>query len=405
MELRPARHDDHAAINSIRRRLNDDRDQPQPAPDGHQVTTVVAVADRTVVGWVTVGSSVDDEIGLVLEVVVDPAHRRRGHGRRLLINARRVLADAGRSRAELWAPTTDDGRPPAMPLELGWRADGPPRAITSLGEPVQAVRLVLDLVPEGHVAVNRQSWNDFAPSFVAPGRRAYQPDRRRSPTWGIFAVPEAEVGFLREVAQRDVVELGCGTGYVSAWCLEAGARSVVALDNAPAQLATASVLQDEFDVHFPLVLADAERAPLADDSFDLAVSEYGAALWCDPHRWIPEAARLLRPGGRLVFLTNSVLVALCANEYQADGLTTTELRRPQRGMHRISFPDTTGIEFHLAHGDLIRLLRRHGFSVVDLVELYAPADADDSFGVDATWATLWPAEEMWVAELTGRPTG
>ena len=47
------------------------------------------------------------------------------------------------------------------------------------------------------------------------------------------------------------------------------------------------------------------------DSFDLALSEYGASVRRDPERWIAAAARLLRPGGRLVFLTNSVLVTLC----------------------------------------------------------------------------------------------
>jgi len=34
------------------------------------------------------------------------------------------------------------------------------------------------------------------------------------------------------------------------------------------------------------------------------ISEYGASIWCDPYRWIPEASRLLRPGGDLVFLVN-----------------------------------------------------------------------------------------------------
>ena len=46
--------------------------------------------------------------------------------------------------------------------------------------------------------------------------------------------------------------------------------------------------------------------PLPDDSFDLAFSEYGASLWCEPEAWLAEAARLLRPGGRLIFLTNHV---------------------------------------------------------------------------------------------------
>lgn len=37
-------------------------------------------------------------------------------------------------------------------------------------------------------------------------------------------------------------------------------------------------------------------------SFDFAISEYGACLWVDPKKWVAEAARLLRPGGRLHFL-------------------------------------------------------------------------------------------------------
>ena len=38
------------------------------------------------------------------------------------------------------------------------------------------------------------------------------------------------------------------------------------------------------------------------DRFDLVISEYGASLWADPYAWVPECARVLRPGGRLVFL-------------------------------------------------------------------------------------------------------
>ena len=51
--------------------------------------------------------------------------------------------------------------------------------------------------------------------------------------------------------------------------------------------------------------------PLRDKSFDLVISEYGASIWCDPYKWIPEAARLLRSGGELVFLRNSTLSMVC----------------------------------------------------------------------------------------------
>ena len=85
---------------------------------------------------------------------------------------------------------------------------------------------------------------------------------------------------------------------------------------------------------FPLVQAFAEDVPLPDASFDLAHSEYGASLFADPYRWIPEAHRLLRPGGRLVFIRGGPLVILCAGE---DGITE-QLQRPLRGLNRFDSP-------------------------------------------------------------------
>ena len=134
----------------------------------------------------------------------------------------------------------------------------------------------------------------------------------------------------------DAVELGCGTAYVSAWLARRGARPV-AVDLTPAQLATARRCQEHFGLTFPLVEASADDVPLPDSSFDLAVSEYGASVWCDPELWIAEAARLLRPGGRLVFLTNSVLVSLCVPEH--GGYASEHLRRPQPDVRRVRWPE------------------------------------------------------------------
>ncbi|MGZ0145652.1 methyltransferase domain-containing protein [Kribbella sp. WER1] len=115
---------------------------------------------------------------------------------------------------------------------------------------------------------------------------------------------------LPDVSGKDVIDLGCGTAYIGAWVLRAGGRSV-GIDNSAEQLATARTLQDKTGLRFPLINGNAESVPLPDDSFDVAISEYGASSWCDPALWIPEAARLLRPGGRLIFLRNSTLVELC----------------------------------------------------------------------------------------------
>jgi len=194
----------------------------------------------------------------------------------------------------------------------------------------------------------------------------------------------------------DVVELGCGTAYVSGWLARAGGRPV-GVDISREQLATARAMQQEFGIRFPLVLADAERLPLVDDTFDLAISEFGASLWCDPRRWIPEAARVLKPGGRLAFVRRSPLFALCM---PADGRgeVSTELLRPQFGLTRTG--DDQSVEFILPHGETLRLLRDCGFVVEDLIEIQAPEPAHRDYPeVTAAWAHRWPSEEMWKARL------
>jgi SAM-dependent methyltransferase len=160
-------------------------------------------------------------------------------------------------------------------------------------------------------------------------------------------------------------------------------------------------VQEETGIVFPLVEASAEDVPLPSESFDLAVSEYGASIWCNPHLWIPEAARLLRPGGRLWFLRNSTLSILCAPD---EGKPSDALQRPQRGLGRLEWPGEIGVEWQLPHGELFRVIRDAGFELLDLIELYAPDDAEDHPFYDtfsADWARRWPAEEIWVAKKRG----
>jgi SAM-dependent methyltransferase len=214
-------------------------------------------------------------------------------------------------------------------------------------------------------------------------------------SWGIWGIDESELNVLGDVAGLDVVELGCGTAYFSAWLAKRGARPV-GVDITPAQLETARRQMAATGIVFPLVEADAGETGLPDASADLVVSEYGASIWVDPSRWIPEAARLLRPGGRLAFLRNSTLVILCS----PDEVPASEtLQHPQFGMHRFEWPEG-GVEFHLPHDEWIDLLRGNGFEIERLVEIQAPADAETHHRysyVTAEWARKWPCEEIWVA--------
>lgn len=267
----------------------------------------------------------------------------------------------------------------------------------------------LEDLPE-HVRANREVWDRWAPEFVDRGRHAWASN---APAWGIWNVPDSELGLLPDdLAGRDVIELGCGTAYVSAWLARRGARPV-GIDNSPAQLDTARQLQAEFGLDFPLHLGNAETLPFADESFDFAISEYGAALWADPYRWIPEASRVLRPGGRLVFLTNHIIYMLFAYDLEAAGPAGEELVRTYFHEPRYTWPDDTSVEFHLSHGAMIDLLRTHGFEVERLVEIQAPErpleggggalpDEEVPFGMATRqWARQWPTEEAWVARKRG----
>ena len=246
-----------------------------------------------------------------------------------------------------------------------------------------------------HVARNRAYWDEVnAPRYAEAGRRAWATNEI---TWGVFGVRESELKVLPDdVAGMDVIELGCGTAYVSAWLARREAN-VTGIDNSAEQLRTARMLQDEHDLHFPLFHGNAEATGLPDESFDLAISEYGAAIWADPYRWIPEAARLLRPGGELSFLGNGTLWMLCVPDTEEEGPAGDRLLRPYFGMHRFEWPDDPGVEFHLGYGAWIRLLRANGFEVLDLIEVRPPEGANAGMHslVDPEWARKWPAEEIW----------
>jgi SAM-dependent methyltransferase len=247
-----------------------------------------------------------------------------------------------------------------------------------------------------YVVANRAAWTTTNAAYTdGQALERWQTDEI---VWGMWDVPEPELDVLGDVSGLDVIELGCGTAYFSAWLARRGARPV-GIDITPAQLDTARRCMVDTGIEFPLMEASAEEVPLPDAGFDLALSEYGASIWCDPYRWIPEAARLLRPAGRLVFLVNSPLSILCGAEAET-GRLGTSLHLSQRGLGRLEWPDEPGVEWHLPHGELFGLLRGAGFDVVDLVELYPPDEAEEHpyyTYVPLEWAQRWPSEEIWVA--------
>lgn len=251
-----------------------------------------------------------------------------------------------------------------------------------------------------HTESNRRFWDDYASGYHAGHAENLPTDE---PTWSVWGHPESELGVLGSYAGLDVIELGCGGAQFSIALARGGARCT-AVDTSTEQLALARRLLDEACAAGPdalqveLVCQDVEHLTFADATFDLAVSDYGASMYADPLQWVPEAARVLRPGGRLVFSAVTPLLEAC---WPADFTPVQDrLVNDYFGMHETG-GHAHSSTFNLPYGDWVRLFRRSGLDIVDMVET-RPAD-----GVVATayrsenqvdWARRWPAELIWVLE-------
>ena len=240
---------------------------------------------------------------------------------------------------------------------------------------------------------NRAAWNRWATEYVAAAHRAWQDEELR---WGIWRAPESVLRLLEGLEPgAHIVELGCGTAAIPAALARRGFRPV-GVDIALPLLEAAAGLEREFGISFPLLQANAERLHYHSGTFDCVISEYGASLWCDPYRWIPEAHRLLRRGGRLIFITNSALLMACTPP--AGGPVGERLVRDYFASRRVEFPGEEAVEFHLTHGDWVRLLHATGLILENLIEIQPPPGVTPRFGfASAEWARRWPSEEIWIA--------
>lgn len=238
-----------------------------------------------------------------------------------------------------------------------------------------------------HIARNRAAWERHSAEYQRLHASQLPTD---APTWGVWGIPEDELHILGDVAGRDVLEYGCGGAQWSIALARRGARAV-GLDLTAAQLAHARTLMAAAGVTVPLVRASGEAAPFRDASFDVVFCDHGVFTFCDPYRAVPEAARLLRSGGLLAFNMSTPLRDVCDD----DVTVTHELHRDYFGLHVVDEGEM--VCFQLPYGEWIRLFRRCGLEVEDLVELRPPERATTTYTLFASleWARRFPAEHVW----------
>jgi SAM-dependent methyltransferase len=241
-------------------------------------------------------------------------------------------------------------------------------------------------------ALNRARWDAQSDAYQA--RHGDQLAASGGTAWGVWQIPEAELGVLGDVRGLDVLEFGCGAAQWSIALKRLGAR-VTGVDNSARQLEHARGLMAAAGVDFPLVHASAEDTGLPGQSFDIVFSDHGAMTFADPRRTVPEAARLLRPGGLLAFCMHTPILELAwpANsDHPGDRLVVDYWE----GIMRIEEPGEPVI-FQLPYGTWIELFVSAGLQVEDLIELRPGPDATSSYREDADreWARRWPMEHIW----------
>jgi SAM-dependent methyltransferase len=240
-----------------------------------------------------------------------------------------------------------------------------------------------------HERRNREFWDADADDY-----QAAHDGQLSGRVWGVWSIPDAEIGALGDVRELTVLELGCGAAQWSI-ALVGDARLVIGLDQSTRQLHHAAGNVAAKRARVPLLCASGEAIPLRSASFDVVFCDHGALSFCDPDVIVPECARLLRPGGRLAFNHGTLLRDLCYDQKRDH--QTKHLHRPYYGARVFDWSDGT-VDFHRTYGEWIRCFRRHGLVIDDLVELVPPEGASTTYTdyVPYEWARAWPAEEIWV---------
>jgi SAM-dependent methyltransferase len=251
-------------------------------------------------------------------------------------------------------------------------------------------------MPAEHVSKNRRFWDAGSDEYQA---RHGEVLTRTALAWGPWRIPEAELNVLGDVRGKDLLELGCGAAQWSIALVGMGARPV-GIDLSSRQLEHARRAIDGARAAVPLVQGSAEELPFRDETFDAVFCDHGAMSFADPRRTVPEAARVLRPGGILAFAHESPFRFVCWDpETETTGSTLHGSYFDMR-----SYEDETSASFQLPYGEWLDLFRRSGFRVEDLVEPRPSADASTTYeDWEPDWCRRWPGENIWRVRKEGRP--
>ena len=220
--------------------------------------------------------------------------------------------------------------------------------------------------PLTSVAASRRWWDAEADAYVA-AHEAFLGTARW--VWGPEGWDESELGLLGAVADRRVLELGCGAAAGARW-LSAQGADAVGLDLSYRMLQHSRRLDESGGVRVPVVQAHAGTLPFRDAAFDVVASAYGALPFAaDADRVLAEVARVLVPGGTAALAVTHPIRWAFPDDPGAPGLTAV-----RSYFDRTPYVETDAdgriayVEHHRTVGDWVDLVAGAGLHLVRLVE-------------------------------------
>ncbi|SDZ31557.1 Methyltransferase domain-containing protein [Amycolatopsis xylanica] len=204
--------------------------------------------------------------------------------------------------------------------------------------------------------------------------------------WCPEGVREADAGLLGPVADKRVLEVGCGQAACARWLAQQGAR-VVGMDLSGGMLRHAREGNRRTGLDVPLLQATAERLPIATASMDLACSAFGAVPFVTSIDAVfTEVSRVLRPGGAWVFSVTHPMRWIFPDDPGPTGLTATQPYFDRTPYVEVGEDgEATYVEYHRTLGDYVRALAGAGLTLEDLIEPEWPEGHTRTWG---QWSPL-----------------
>ena len=167
---------------------------------------------------------------------------------------------------------------------------------------------------------------------------------------------------------QEILDCGCGEGYVSRWLTQKG-HKVVGIDESKFILKAAKEAAVGIDDY---VRGDAYQMPFRDGSFDCAVSNFLLVELEKPEDFIKEVKRILKPKGRFIFQTLHPSLFI-SKTGQSEGRTVPDYFKSSRISEKLGRPYNleSPVEITTFHHPLSRYTRalaNNGFHIIYLDE-------------------------------------